>query len=130
MSFRPAAYAVRIEGGRVLLARHVPPKGESTRTLPGGRVEHAEDPFDAVTREVAEETGCDAVVERLLGVDSRVIPAAERAVPQAAPFAGGPAGRSATCPRRSERTGPPAHLTVRRRQGLCVDHGRVGGRVA
>ena len=32
-------------------------------------------------REVAEETGCDAVVERLLGVDSRVIPAAERALP-------------------------------------------------
>ena len=31
-------------------------------------------------REVAEETGCDAVVERLLGVDSRVIPAAERFV--------------------------------------------------
>ena len=32
-------------------------------------------------REVAEETGCDAVVERLLGVDSRVIPAAERTIP-------------------------------------------------
>ncbi len=29
-----------------------------------------------MVREVAEETGCDAVVERLLGVDSRVIPAA------------------------------------------------------
>ncbi|MGV4926025.1 NUDIX domain-containing protein [Streptomyces sp. BHT-5-2] len=81
MSFRLAAYAVCIEGGRVLLARYVSPKGESNWTLPGGRVEHAEDPFDAVIREVAEETGCDAVVERLLGVDSRVIPAAERAVP-------------------------------------------------
>ncbi|MEU5030959.1 NUDIX hydrolase [Streptomyces milbemycinicus] len=81
MSFRLAAYAVCIEGGRVLLARHVPPKGESNWTLPGGRVEHAEDPFDAVIREVAEETGCDAMVERLLGVDSRVIPAAERAIP-------------------------------------------------
>ncbi len=32
-------------------------------------------------REVAEETGCDVVVERLLGVDSRVIPAAERRLP-------------------------------------------------
>jgi len=83
MSFRLAAYAVCIEDGRVLLARHVSPKGVSTWTLPGGRVEHAEDPFDAVIREIAEETGCDAVVERLLGVDSRVIPAAERA-------AGGP----------------------------------------
>ncbi|MFI0355228.1 NUDIX hydrolase [Actinomadura sp. 9N407] len=81
MSLRLAAYAVCIEGGRVLLARHVPPKGGTNWTLPGGRVEHAEDPFDAVIREVAEETGCDAVVERLLGVDSRVIPAAERTIP-------------------------------------------------
>ena len=81
MSFRLAAYAVCIEGGRVLLARHVLPNGESNWTLPGGKVEHAEDPFDAVIREVAEETGCDAVVERLLGVDSRVISAAERAAP-------------------------------------------------
>lgn len=81
MSFRLAAYAVCIDHGRVLLARHVAPSGASNWTLPGGRVEHGEDPFDAVIREIAEETGCDAVVERLLGVDSRVIPAAERAVP-------------------------------------------------
>lgn len=76
-SFRLAAYAVCIEDGRVLLARHV----SNNWTLPGGKVEHAEDPLDTVIREVAEETGCEAVVERLLGVDSRVIPAAERAVP-------------------------------------------------
>ncbi|MFV0131534.1 NUDIX hydrolase [Streptomyces sp. HMX112] len=76
MSFRLAAYAVCIDDGRVLLARHIPPNGESNWTLPGGRVEHGEDPFDAVIREVAEETGCAAVVERLLGVDSRMIPAA------------------------------------------------------
>jgi 8-oxo-dGTP diphosphatase len=78
MKLRLAAYAVCIEDGRVLLARHVPPTGETNWTLPGGRVEHLEDPFDAVIREVAEETGCDAVVERLLGVDSRVVPAADR----------------------------------------------------
>ncbi|MEW2378554.1 NUDIX domain-containing protein [Micromonospora sp. NPDC047812] len=77
MSFRLAAYAVCIEEGRVLLARYVAPTGDMNWTLPGGRVEHAEDPFDAVVREVAEETGCVSVVERLLGVDSRVIPAAE-----------------------------------------------------
>lgn len=77
MSFRLAAYAVCVEDGRVLLARHVSANGESNWTLPGGGVEQGEDPFDAVIREVAEETGCDAVVESLLGVDSRVIPAAE-----------------------------------------------------
>lgn len=77
MSFRLAAYAVCIEDGRVLLARWVSRTGETNWTLPGGEVEHAEDPFDAVIREVAEETGHEAVVERLLGVDSRVIPAAE-----------------------------------------------------
>ncbi|MFF3580998.1 NUDIX hydrolase [Streptomyces mirabilis] len=52
------------------------PTSSGSSALPGGRVEHVEDPFDAVIREVAEETGCDAMVERLLGVDSRVIPAA------------------------------------------------------
>jgi ADP-ribose pyrophosphatase YjhB (NUDIX family) len=76
VSFRIAAYAVCLEQGRVLLARHVAGSDETTWTLPGGRVEHAEDPFHAVTRELSEETGYDGVVERLLGVDSRVIPAA------------------------------------------------------
>ena len=81
VSFRLAAYAVCIEDEQVLLVQHIPPEGVSNWTLPGGKVEHGEDPFDAVIREVAEETGCDAVVERLLGVDSRVIPGAERRVP-------------------------------------------------
>lgn len=71
MSFRLGAYAVCVEDGRVLLAHY---RG-SHWTLPGGGVEPAEDPFDTVVREVAEETGYDAVVERLLGVDSRVVPA-------------------------------------------------------
>ncbi|MFD0557080.1 ADP-ribose pyrophosphatase YjhB (NUDIX family) [Stackebrandtia endophytica] len=75
MSLRLAAYAVCIEDGRVLLAHCVPATGSATWTLPGGGVEQSEDPFDTVIREVAEETGYDAVVERLLGVDSRVIPA-------------------------------------------------------
>lgn len=81
MSFRLAAYAVCTQDTQVLLVRCVSLAGESSWTLPGGRVEHGEDPFDAVIREVAEETGYDAVVDRLLGVDSRVIPAAERRLP-------------------------------------------------
>ena len=72
-SLRLAAYAVCVADDRVLLARM--PSGEWT--LPGGGVDHAEDPFDAVTREFREETGCDGAVDRLLGVDSRVIPEAE-----------------------------------------------------
>ncbi len=78
MSFRLAAYAVCLEGGRVLLAHWKSPFGTPNWTLPGGGVEHGEDPFNTVVREFAEETGYDAVVERLLGVDSRVIPASER----------------------------------------------------
>jgi 8-oxo-dGTP diphosphatase len=85
VSFRLAAYAVCIEDGRVLLARWVSRAGETHWTLPGGRVEHGEDPFDAVIREVAEETGCDGVVERLLGVDSRLIPPAKRRLPASLP---------------------------------------------
>jgi ADP-ribose pyrophosphatase YjhB (NUDIX family) len=81
VSLRLAAYAVCTEDGQVLLVRMVAPSGVSSWTLPGGRVEQGEDPFDAVVREVAEETGCDAVVDRLLGVDSRLIPAAERTLP-------------------------------------------------
>ncbi|MFC8696194.1 NUDIX domain-containing protein [Streptomyces parvus] len=80
MDRRLAAYAVCIEDDRVLLAPAAGPDGDRTWTLPGGGVEHAENPYDAV-REVAEETGLAAVVERLLGVDSRVVPASERRVP-------------------------------------------------
>ncbi|MER6598329.1 NUDIX hydrolase [Streptomyces parvus] len=83
MDRRLAAYAVCIEADRVLLALAVGPGGDRTWTLPGGGVEHAEDPYDTVVREVAEETGLEAVVERLLGVDSRVIPAGERRLPGA-----------------------------------------------
>lgn len=44
--------------------------GERLWTLPGGGVEHGEDPYHAVIREVEEETGYAIEVERLLGVHS------------------------------------------------------------
>ncbi|MGF3198574.1 NUDIX hydrolase [Streptomyces diastaticus] len=77
MSRRLAAYALCCADGCVLLAQH----GSGTWTLPGGGVEAGEDPFDTVSRELTEETGLTGVVERLLGVDSRLIPSAERTVP-------------------------------------------------
>jgi len=39
--------------------------------LPGGGVERGESPWDAVVREVAEETGLTVVVERLIGIYSQ-----------------------------------------------------------
>ncbi|KAA2254662.1 NUDIX hydrolase [Solihabitans fulvus] len=66
---RVAAYAVCVRDGRVLLARWVGPKGKLW-TLPGGGVDHGEDPYDAVRREVTEETGHTVEVERLVGVHS------------------------------------------------------------
>jgi 8-oxo-dGTP diphosphatase len=69
---RVAAYGVCQVDERLLLARYVSPDGSRRHwALPGGRVEHAEDPYDAVVREVEEETGYRVRVERLLGVDAR-----------------------------------------------------------
>lgn len=70
---RVAAYGVCVAADRVLLTRFVPRDGSAKRwSLPGGGVEHAEDPFDAVVREVHEESGYQVEVDQLLGVDSRV----------------------------------------------------------
>jgi len=74
MSRRFAAYAVCIERDSILLVLNAPSGRDEVWSLPGGDVEHREDPFDAVTREMREETGCEAVVTELLGVDSRTIP--------------------------------------------------------
>lgn len=68
---RVAAYAVCTRGDELLLARYVSADGTQRHwTMPGGKVEHGEDPHDTVVREVAEETGYRVEVERLLGIGS------------------------------------------------------------
>jgi 8-oxo-dGTP pyrophosphatase MutT (NUDIX family) len=68
---RVAAYGVCVRDGHLLLSHWIgddrTPEGW---TMPGGGVEHGEDPFDAVIREVEEETGYRVAVDRLLGIDS------------------------------------------------------------
>lgn len=64
---RVGAYAVCVDNGRLLLTHLI---GVQRWTLPGGGLDHGEDPYDAVIREVAEETGLEVEVERLLGVSS------------------------------------------------------------
>ncbi|UUN26928.1 NUDIX hydrolase [Streptomyces sp. FIT100] len=67
---RVAAYAVCVRDARILLARWVARDGARRWTLPGGGMDHGEDPLDTVVREVAEETGYAAEVTALLGLDS------------------------------------------------------------
>ncbi|GAA3860287.1 hypothetical protein GCM10022243_27870 [Saccharothrix violaceirubra] len=66
---RVAAYAVIIDEGRILLSRWLGPD-KPMWILPGGGVDHGEDPYDAVVREVFEETGYRAAVDALLGIQS------------------------------------------------------------
>ena len=83
MDLRVAAYAVIVDARGMLLAHwHDGPR--AAWTLPGGGLEAGEDPADAVVREVREETGFDVVVDELLGIHSRVIPARQRIAPGAA----------------------------------------------
>ncbi|MER5706508.1 NUDIX hydrolase [Streptomyces sp. NPDC002122] len=67
---RVAAYAVCVRDGEVLLARWVASDGAKRWTLPGGGMDHGEEPVDTVVREVEEETGYLAEPVALLGIDS------------------------------------------------------------
>ncbi|MFE7815530.1 NUDIX hydrolase [Streptomyces sp. NPDC057433] len=69
-TLRVAAYAVVVCDGLLLLARSPVPGGDPEWVLPGGGMEHGEDPYDTVRREVEEETGYRVEVTGLLGVDS------------------------------------------------------------
>lgn len=72
MDLRVAAYAVVERRGKILLT-HWRRGRLHGWTLPGGGLDAGEDPRDAVVREVMEETGLEARVGKLLGVDSRVM---------------------------------------------------------
>ncbi|MFB6841150.1 NUDIX hydrolase [Streptomyces sp. NPDC056361] len=67
---RVAAYAVCVRGEEVLLARWVAKDGVKRWTLPGGGMDHGEDPVRTVVREVEEETGYLTEPTTLLGIDS------------------------------------------------------------
>lgn len=72
MDLRVAAYAVVERRGKILLT-HWRRGHLHGWTLPGGGIDPGEDPRDAVVREVFEETGLEAKIGKLLGVDSRVM---------------------------------------------------------
>lgn len=60
---RVAAYAVIVRDEEILLSRLAPRISRSPLwTLPGGGLDHGEDPRSAVVREVMEETGLEAQV--------------------------------------------------------------------
>ncbi|CAH0244898.1 RNA pyrophosphohydrolase [Arthrobacter sp. Bi26] len=65
---RPAAYAVIIRDAEILLA-YWKQDGREGWTLPGGGLDLAEHPVDGCRREIHEETGYDAEVGAMLGID-------------------------------------------------------------
>ncbi|MEJ1113186.1 NUDIX hydrolase [Paenarthrobacter sp. CCNWLY172] len=65
---RPAAYAVIVRDGKILLA-YWKQDGKEGWTLPGGGLDLAEHPVDGCKREVFEETGYEARIDGMLGID-------------------------------------------------------------
>lgn len=76
---RVAAYAVIVRDGAVLLSRLAPRlTSNELWTLPGGGLDHGENPRDAVVREVHEETGLSVTIGEQARVYSLHTPSAWR----------------------------------------------------
>lgn len=76
---RVAAYAVIVRDDHILLSRLSPMvTSDELWTLPGGGLDHGEDPRNAVIREIHEETGLDATVSDTARVYSAHMPQAWR----------------------------------------------------
>ena len=63
-----AAGLIVRDGDRVCLVRRAHDPGAGKWTFPGGFVDIDEEPADAARRETREEAGCEATIDRLVGV--------------------------------------------------------------
>ncbi|MEB3203315.1 MAG: NUDIX hydrolase [Candidatus Sericytochromatia bacterium] len=69
--------AVLVRDGQVLLVRHRK-EGQVYWLLPGGGLEHGESIAEGLAREVREETGFDACLERLVAIVESIAPDGSR----------------------------------------------------
>ena len=74
----PAVGVVCLRGDEVLLIRRGRPPKQGEWSLPGGRIEPGERTEDAALRELREETGVEARINRLIAVVDGIFPEAGR----------------------------------------------------
>lgn len=74
----PAVGVVCLRGDEVLLIRRGRPPKQGEWSLPGGRIEPGERAEDAALRELREETGVEARINRLIAVVDGIFPEAGR----------------------------------------------------